>query len=124
MVDYGGKRFDFPTTSNFTPGENRTLEITVVDEADAPIGSFVGWEFEFFLLLNDTFNGLTALRANALADIENAAIFPLSTAPDCVVPLAPGDIPIALAKNYWYELWRVDAGNIGRLAYGVFPTIN
>ena len=124
MAEYGGKRFDFPTTSNFTPGEDRTLSIEVVDEADVPIPDFTGWEFEFFLLLNGTANGLTELRAAALADILDAAISPLSTAPDCVVPLAPGDIPIALAKNYWYELWRVDAGNIGRLAYGNFPTIN
>lgn len=117
----GGIRYDFKEADNLTPGEKRTLRFPVKDSDGANVASFSGWEFEFFLLsaLSEA-DGLADLRTEATVDIENASI--TASAPNVDVPLTASDWPAA--GTYAYELWRVDSGNEGRLAYGSFPVIH
>lgn len=117
----GGIRYDFKETENLTPGEARTLRFPVKDADGADVSSFAGWEFEFFILSTlAEADGLTDLRTEAAVDVVNASI--TATAPNVDVPLTAAIWPDA--GTYVYELWRVDSGNEGRLAYGSFPIIH
>lgn len=118
----GGIRHDFDADDNLTPGESRTLRFPVKDSLGVDVSDFTGWEFEWFLL--DTLaeaNGLTALREAAEINIVDGTI--TSSVPNVDVPLSASDWP-ATVTTYAYELWRVDTGNEGRLAYGSFPLIH
>lgn len=117
----GGVRYDFKESDNLTPGEARTLRFPVKDSDGADVSSFSGWEFEFFVLSTlDAADGLTALQAGATVYVVNDDM--TVSAPNVDVPMTAADWPAA--GSYAYELWRVDTGNEGRLAFGSFPIIH
>lgn len=123
MPSGGGIRFDIGAEWNITPGEKRDFLIPVVDGDGDPIPDMTGWDVKFFLLrwLSDA-NGIPELEAGAI--LEKGGVL---GAPNVQFSMLPGDWTVdgALLKprTYWYELWRTDTGNEGRLAYGEFVTV-
>lgn len=112
----GGIRYDFTTEDAFTQGENRTIRIPIEDSAGDPISSFSGWEFTWYLL--------TALNKNSTALITKVNADITAVAPNVDIPLVPSDTATFRARTYWYELWRTDADDANRLAFGQFPIID
>ncbi len=121
----GGIRYDFPRAENFTIGEVRTPQYRLKNASGADITDFTGYVFEWFLLARaDSADGLVALRTvgNFIVQVLDAPI-DSATPPFIDVPLGVGDWPTT-GGDFWHELWRVDAGNEGRLSYGIFPVVH
>ncbi len=118
----GGIRDDKTGADNLLHGEARNHKYTVVDEDDVEITDMTGWEFTWFLTKElDDAVGLTALNANYLVRVQNAAI--TDVAPLVTVPQLPAEWPAAGIGVYVFQLWRSDTGNEARLSYGKFPVI-
>ena len=114
----GGIRSDITATDNVTPGEERTLRWAVQDADEVAVTDFTGWTFAWYLLRAlKTAEGLTKLAARALVAKTSASGITASV-PNVDVALAVENTEALTAGVYGYELWRTDAGNERRIAYG------
>lgn len=120
MTDSGGIRTDITHAIGITPNEVRTARFIVRDGDGVAISSFAGWAFSFFLLDSlEAANGLTALGSAKLVQVDASG----QTAPNADIPFGTATFNAMRPKVYGYELWRTDAGNENRLAYGDFHII-
>lgn len=124
MPDGGGIRFDFGAEWNITPGEKRDFLVPVVDGDGDPIANMLGWQVRFYLLR-------WLSNANGIEQLDDLSILQKDanlSAPNASWSLLPADWVVdgALlkARGYAYELWRIDTGNEGRLAFGDFVVIS
>lgn len=123
MAGSGGVRFNFTAEANLVRDTKRTLRFVGEDEDGEPLVSLVGYEVEWHLERDlAEFDDLESLQTGALVSVLDGPI-DTATAPNFDVPLARTDWPETKGR-YAYELWRVDAGNEERLAYGDFPVIS
>lgn len=114
----GGVRHDFMVSDGLTPGEDRTLRFPTVDGDGADVTTFAGWAVAFYLLDN-----LADAAGEAIVTKTTAGGITISAPPNIDVALEPADTSGLDTRGRAYELWRTDAGNVRRLAYGNFPLI-
>lgn len=116
----GGYEQDFGTTTTdrITPGEKITLRWAVQDSAGTAVTSFATWTAKLFILNSrGVANGLTQLEAGSLLEVDPSLAVPNI---DAIITAANWATLSSTmkARIYYYELWRTDAGNETRLAYG------
>lgn len=115
----GGLRADFGfRVHGITGGENRPLGWHVA----VPGGfadSFDGWGIDLFVLHSLGPNGVDELAAAAVLQL-NADHGLALDAPDIIWVVRDEDwVTLGVApREWWYELWRTDAGHRYRLARG------
>lgn len=111
-----GKRSDI---TNLTPGEDVGLVWTITDENGNPVTNMTGWAVAFYLLRSLEPGSDDASLAAAALVVKRTGGQGISLSPPEVrVSLAAADTQGLSPGLYWYELWRTDAGNRRRLAYG------
>jgi hypothetical protein len=102
--------------ANLTPGEDRTLRYVVKDADGVNVSDFTGWTFGWYLMQRQstprTSTDVIITKTSPAGGIS-------ATAPNVDVSLDPADTITAVrAGGYFYELWRTDADDVIRLAYG------
>ncbi len=120
----GGIRSDVTVADSMTPFEDRNFKHRLRDSNGDDITDFGVREFSLYILgaLEDA-DGIVELDAESLLKIADGD---MTKAPPYV------SSPISVANwttiraaqtqvEYAYELWRVDAGNVRRLARGDVP---
>ena len=114
MVNTGALKASITSAAGLTLGEDRTVRFVVKDSAGVNVSDFTGWTFGWYLLprqnmaTNDPDVLLTKTSASGIS----------ATAPNVDVSLDPVDTDDLSARTYFYELWRTDAADVVRLAYG------
>lgn len=116
-----GKRSDL---TSLTPGEDVALAWTITDDAGNPVTDMTGWAVSWYLLTSLEAGGSDASLTAAALVVKRTGGQGISLSPPEVrVSLAAADTQGLPPGLYWYELWRDDAGNRRRLAYGLAAMI-
>lgn len=125
MTTAGGLKSDFTSAHHITYGEARPLRWTVKDADGAEIADFTSWTFRLFVLTDGSHNGLTDLAAEAVLELTEGDGLTVS-APNVTWLMRAADwAALGEDAGVWhYELWRADAGNENRLAYGTLRTVD
>jgi hypothetical protein len=121
MPSSGSLKATITADANLTPGEDRTLRYVVKDADGVNISSFSGWTFGWYLLPKQSTPRtssdviITKITGSGITD----------SVPNVDVALDPADTLTAVkAGTYFYELWRTDADDVVRLAYGPITFID
>ena len=128
MFDSGGIRTNIGANQNITPYEDRTLRFVAVDENGDAVANFTNWEVDFFWLTKLTVaDGVDALAlaADFVRTEITATPIDLGTVPNIDVPLRVADWTSEMVgrTGHAFEVWRTDAGNVRRLAYGEIEVV-
>lgn len=114
----GGIQATITSDEHLTPGEDRTLRWVVKDENGVAITDFSAWTFGWYLLKRQNVPRTSTIDGEVIiTKITGSGIS--ATAPNVDVSIDPADtITEVKAGTYFYELWRTDADDVIRLAYG------
>jgi hypothetical protein len=111
----GSLKASITADANLTPGEDRTLRYVVKDADGVNVADFTGWTFGWSLLPRQS----TPRTSSDVIITKTTASGISSTAPNVDVSIDPADTLTAVKPGaYFYELWRTDADDVIRLAYG------
>lgn len=115
MTESGSLRANITSDANLTMGEDRTLRWVVKDADGDNVSDFTNWTFGWYLLPSQS----TSRTSDNVIITKTSASGISASAPNVDVSLDPADTLTAVkAGAYFYELWRTDADDVIRLAYG------
>ena len=122
MAASGGIRADIDADQNVVIGEDRTINVDVNQSDGSTAQTMTGWALAWYLserpgstiLVTKTTGGSGITITNGDGTDDRAAITLTDTDTES------GSLADKATLTYHHELWRTDAGNESRLAYGKF----